>query len=270
MSKKLRVPIGITAKDRPIDRDDEASAKMPFMQLAPFDLTKKKKKSGSCQVLNRVTAREILFLAWGRPIRKWKRICSSSRRTIVRLVFQCCEAKSHSKGFKLHGTVGDVLEQMEKRLFEIMMKKDSHSSYSKILKPIVGSEVIFMLINGQSTTDRPVLQGVGPVMNVLWDQATNEFYGKFSESVDTHVLLLVTTVNTKHICVDRLIETRDSEHIFLKAIMELGRGQRLEKTLLYIVGYNKNAESEGVKQDGELMNASEIGNFVYICVLRKP
>ncbi|CAN6996739.1 hypothetical protein Bca4012_049854 [Brassica carinata] len=152
----------------------------------------------------------------GRPIRKWKRICSSSRRTIVRLVFQCCEAKSHSKGFKLHGTVGDVLEQMEKRLFEIMMKKDSHSSYSKILKPIVGSEVIFM---------------VGPVMNVLWDQATNEFYGKFSESVDTHVLLLVTTVNTKHICVDRLIETRDSEHIFLKAIMELGRGQVIIKML---------------------------------------
>ncbi|KAG2281369.1 hypothetical protein Bca52824_052589 [Brassica carinata] len=32
--------------------------------VLPFDLTKKKKKSGSCQVLNRVTAREILFLAW--------------------------------------------------------------------------------------------------------------------------------------------------------------------------------------------------------------
>lgn len=60
-------------------------------------------------------------------------------------MFQCCEAKSHSKGFKLHGTVGDFLEPMEKRLFEIMMKKDSHSSYSKILKPIVGSEVIFMV-----------------------------------------------------------------------------------------------------------------------------
>ncbi|KAG2281370.1 hypothetical protein Bca52824_052590 [Brassica carinata] len=43
--------------------------------------------------------------------------------------------------------------------------------------------------------------------------------------------------------------------------MELGRGQRLEKKLLYIVGYNKNAESEGVKQDGELMNASEIVFF---------
>ena len=33
----------------------------------------------------------------------------------------------------------------------------------------------------------------------------------------------------------------------------------LEKKLLHIVGYNKNAESEGVKQDAKLMNASEIG-----------
>lgn len=31
----------------------------------------------------------------------------------------------------------DVLEPMEKKLFEIMMKKNSHLSYSKILKPIV-------------------------------------------------------------------------------------------------------------------------------------
>ncbi|WZZ21139.1 hypothetical protein YC2023_122526 [Brassica napus] len=38
-------------------------------------------------------------------------------------------------------------------------------------------------------------------MNVLWDQAINEFYRKFSKSADTHVMLLVTTVNTKHICV---------------------------------------------------------------------
>ncbi|CAN6903504.1 unnamed protein product, partial [Brassica oleracea] len=35
--------------------------------------------------------------------------------------------------------------------------------------------------------------------------------------------------------------------------------QRLDKKLLHIVGYNKNDESESVKQDGELMNASEIG-----------
>ncbi|WZZ21138.1 hypothetical protein YC2023_122525 [Brassica napus] len=35
-------------------------------------------------------------------------------------------------------------------------------------------------------------------------------------------------------------------------------GKGLEKKLLHIVGYNKNSESESVKQDGELMNASEI------------
>ncbi|CDY41076.1 BnaA09g18550D [Brassica napus] len=121
---------------------------------------------------------------------------------------------------------------------------------------------VVQLISVQYVTERPVLHGAGVatiervlvyfqpkeghVMNVLWDQATNKF--------------------TENSTVDRLIETGDSEHNFKKAIMEQGRGQErhetfrgLEKKLLHTVGYNKNVESEGIKQDGELMNASEIG-----------
>ncbi|WZZ21140.1 hypothetical protein YC2023_122527 [Brassica napus] len=74
------------------------------------------------------------------------------------LTAMCGEAKIHSKGFKLHGKVGDVLEPIEKKLFEIMMKKDFHFNYSKILKPIVD---VVQLINGHSITDRSVLHGVG-------------------------------------------------------------------------------------------------------------
>ncbi|CAN7139804.1 unnamed protein product, partial [Brassica rapa subsp. narinosa] len=129
----------------------------------------------------------------------------------------CGEAKIHSKGFKLHGKVGDVLEPIEKKLFEIMMKKDFHFNYSKILKPIVGSEMIFI---------------VGAIMNVLWDQAINEFYRKFSKSADTHVMLLVTTVNTKHICGKHLSSSsNNNELIFQKAIMEQGRWQVIIKIL---------------------------------------
>ncbi|KAG5374883.1 hypothetical protein IGI04_039479 [Brassica rapa subsp. trilocularis] len=121
---------------------------------------------------------------------------------------------------------------------------------------------VVQLISVQYVTERPVLHGAGVatiervlvyfqpkeghVMNVLWDQATNKF--------------------TENSTVDSLIETGDSEHNFKKAIMEQGRGQErhetfrgLEKKLLHTVGYNKNVESEGIKQDGELMNASEIG-----------
>ncbi|KAF3577926.1 hypothetical protein DY000_02032267 [Brassica cretica] len=70
------------------------------------------------------------------------------------------------------------------------------------------------LVNGQSLSDRPVLDESemismrhilvhlqtkdGPVMKLyLWDQAAKDFYKKFTSSEDTPTVLLVTTVNPK-------------------------------------------------------------------------
>lgn len=55
-------------------------------------------------------------------------------------------------------------------------------------------------------------------MNVLWDQAINEFYRKFSKSADTHVMLLVTTVNTKHICGKHLSSSSNSFQVYLNIL----------------------------------------------------
>ncbi|KAH0910250.1 hypothetical protein HID58_033571 [Brassica napus] len=143
---------------------------------------------------------------------------------------------------------------------EVSYLRSIHRDQASAKMPF--SADVVQLISVQYVTERPVLHGAGVatiervlvyfqpkeghVMNVLWDQATNKF--------------------TENSTVDRLIETGDSEHNFKKAIMEQGRGQErhetfrgLEKKLLHTVGYNKNVESEGIKQDGELMNASEIG-----------
>ncbi|KAG2325209.1 hypothetical protein Bca52824_007937 [Brassica carinata] len=70
------------------------------------------------------------------------------------------------------------------------------------------------LVNGQSLTERPVLDEVaiaaarhvlvhvqlhdGPVMKLyIWDQAAKEFCLKFKSYENTPTVLLVTTVNTK-------------------------------------------------------------------------
>lgn len=78
------------------------------------------------------------------------------------------------------------------------------------------------LVNGQSLIDRLVLDEVeiakarhllvhvqshdGPVMKLyLWDQAATDFCKKFKSYENTPTVLLVTTVNTKTIGVDKLV-----------------------------------------------------------------
>ncbi|KAG5374944.1 hypothetical protein IGI04_039540, partial [Brassica rapa subsp. trilocularis] len=106
------------------------------------------------------------------------------------------------------------------------------------------------LINGHSVTDRSVLHGVGvaTTQRVLVHLQPKE--GCYECDVGSGYKRILQKI--------QLIETGDNELIFQKAIMEQGRWKGLEKKLLHIVGYNKNSESESVKQDGELMNASEI------------
>ncbi|CAN7141795.1 unnamed protein product, partial [Brassica rapa subsp. narinosa] len=58
------------------------------------------------------------------------------------------------------------------------------------------------LVNGQSLSDRPVLDesemiSMRHILLYLWDQAAKDFYKKFTSSEDTPTVLLVTTVNPK-------------------------------------------------------------------------
>ncbi|CDY60679.1 BnaCnng36820D [Brassica napus] len=100
------------------------------------------------------------------------------------------------------------------------------------LGPTVTLRVIFMLVNGQTITDHIVLDEAditekrhlcvhvqsldGPVMKLyLWDQAASDFCQKFKSYGGTPSVLLVTTVNPKHLGGTLAITSMSSSRVFM-------------------------------------------------------
>nr|VDD24151.1 unnamed protein product [Brassica oleracea] len=100
------------------------------------------------------------------------------------------------------------------------------------LGPTVTLRVIFMLVNGQTITDHIVLDEAditekrhlcvhvqsldGPVMKLyLWDQAASDFCPKFKSYGGTPSVLLVTTVNPKHLGGTLAITSMSSSRVFM-------------------------------------------------------
>ncbi|XP_013624742.1 PREDICTED: uncharacterized protein LOC106330894 [Brassica oleracea var. oleracea] len=110
----------------------------------------------------------------------------------------------------------------------------SGSTAMRSLRPTVTLRVTFMLVNGQTISDYIVLDEVdisekrhlcvhvqthdGPVMKLcIWDKAASNFCQKFKSYGGTPSVLLVTTVNPKHIGGTLALATMSSSRVFMDA-----------------------------------------------------
>ncbi|CAN7000408.1 unnamed protein product [Brassica rapa subsp. trilocularis] len=117
------------------------------------------------------------------------------------------------------------------------------------------------LVNGQSLSDRPVLDESemismrhilvhlqtkdGPVMKLyLWDQAAKDFYKKFTSSEDTPTVLLVTTVNPKTVTGNLALSSMSSSRVFID--------KDIQPTIDYFSWLSSNPEI------GKQVNADEV------------
>ncbi|KAG5398258.1 hypothetical protein IGI04_020072 [Brassica rapa subsp. trilocularis] len=117
------------------------------------------------------------------------------------------------------------------------------------------------LVNGQSLSDRPVLDESemismrhilvhlqtkdGPVMKLyLWDQAAKDFYKKFTSSEDTPTVLLVTTVNPKTVTGNLALSSMSSSRVFID--------KDIQPTIDYFSWLSSNP------QIGKQVNADEV------------
>ncbi|KAF2531146.1 hypothetical protein F2Q70_00030750 [Brassica cretica] len=127
-------------------------------------------------------------------------------------------------------------------------KTGSGSIHTRILKLTVTSKVIFTerpvddcimdvvghtkLVNGQTLIKRPILDETeisitrrvmvhlesheGSVMKLyLWDQAATDFFKKFTAYENTPTVLLVTTVNPKHLGGTLTLSSMSSSRVFM-------------------------------------------------------
>ncbi|KAH0893752.1 LOW QUALITY PROTEIN: hypothetical protein HID58_056181 [Brassica napus] len=110
----------------------------------------------------------------------------------------------------------------------------SGSTAMRSLRPTVTLRVTFMLVNGQTISDYIVLDEVdisekrhlcvhvqthdGPVMKLcIWDKAASNFCQKLKSYGGTPSVLLVTTVNPKHIGGTLALATMSSSRVFMDA-----------------------------------------------------
>ncbi|KAH0886647.1 hypothetical protein HID58_062743, partial [Brassica napus] len=113
-------------------------------------------------------------------------------------------------------------------------KIGSGSTPMRSLRPIVTPDLISMLVNGQTFTDHIVLDEAdiaekrhlcvhiqthdGPVMKMyLWDKAASDFCQKFKSYGGIPSVLLVTTVNPKHIGGTLALTSMSSSRVFMDA-----------------------------------------------------